>query len=209
MARHDSRRYSATMPHGYGLQNFVDFLVEIANEGEFDKQGRRRLTEEECKLLHRHGELLSGNSTLPNHPGVVAELVEMLVDRQPAPVQEYRLHKLWQAMGSACVIASYQAENPDARKIWERAARATAGKVAKSQLIDEIIAAVAEPICRKHTTWPPWRIAGEIRDSVNARLKAQGDKPLGQRAIATRVGKLHERPFVQQNSARTSVRSMK
>jgi hypothetical protein len=187
MARYQALFFDAR-PGGYGLRNFVDFLAKIANEGEFDKKGKRRLTLRERARLVGHGQLLCNT---------VEELARILSDHQPHHVQKRRLDMFWQALGSAAVIASYQARNPLVeRQELERATRATSEKKVLSQKIDEIIVAGAMPIWRKHPSYTPWRVAGEIINTVKERLVAEG-LPLGRDAIRRRLEKLKPRIFCE------------
>jgi hypothetical protein len=57
---YDNRKYSETMPPGYGLRDFVTFLVDLANDGVLNKKGEQRLTAFERARLTGHSQLLSG-----------------------------------------------------------------------------------------------------------------------------------------------------
>ena len=83
------------MPIDYGLREFV---IDVTNANASDA----KLTKEERELLRRQGAMFST---------AVAELIETLTKGQPDYVQEYRQHKLWEALGSACVIASNRARS--------------------------------------------------------------------------------------------------
>jgi hypothetical protein len=185
-ARYDNRKYSATMPPGYGLRDLVAFLVKIANSGELDKKGKRRLTGLEHARLCGHGRWLSS---------AVEELVQILTDGQAPDAQERRLDLLRQALGSGAVIASYQAKNPMVeRKELECAARGTREIKARSQEADRILITLATPYWREHPDHKSWTVAGAILVELNRQLEAKGLRPLKRHAVRTRLDKL--RPYI-------------
>jgi hypothetical protein len=170
---YDNTEYSDTMPPGYGLRDLVAFLMDLANDGVLNKEGEQQLTEEELRKLYRHGRLLSG-------------AVEFLVNG----LSPDALGQLWQALGSAAVIASYAARNPmDERQKLERAACATEGRKTQSQEIDDIIVTVASPIWRRNPALSSWHVTNQIIDTLNKQLK----KPLGREAIHKRLVRLKPR----------------
>jgi hypothetical protein len=200
MARYQAL-FGDARPGGYGLRNFVDFLVEIANEGEFDKKGKRRLTHGEHARLVGHGQLLSN---------AVEELARILSDQQPHHVRKRRLDMFWQALGSAAVIASYQAKNPLVeRQELERAAHATSEKNILSQRVDDIIVNVSVAtqlprLWRNNPDRGPWWAAGEIDLALNNQLAEKRLPLLKRDAIRRRLEKLKPR-ILSEARAKTPV----
>jgi hypothetical protein len=73
-----------------------------------------------------------------------------------------------------------------------RTAEATASRdKTASERINETIAKVAKPVIARHPKWTANRLATEIRDAANERLKAEGllaaDKPLSAATIRRRL----------------------
>jgi hypothetical protein len=159
----------------YGLRDFTNFLVEIARDSVSDP----RLVEKEPTKLHRHSEILSHT---------VTEL-ERFGDRQSKPFQEQYRHTLWQALGSASLIASYLADNPFlARKT---SVRGVAGTLARSRDIDEAITIALEPVLQKHLTWKTGRIVDStFVERVNKELTTRKREPLERDTIVRHVNKL-------------------
>jgi hypothetical protein len=167
------------VPTGYGLRDFVAFLVRAA-------RGNQRLTAEEHKKLRQHGRVLSD---------VVKELAGVLTEGQPGHVQEYRRGRLWQALGSAALIANYQTKNPVVtRQELECAARGTREIKAQSHRTDQTIMDLATPYWREHPDRKSWTVAGAILVELNRQFKAEGLRPLKQHAVRTRLDKL--RPYI-------------
>lgn len=178
LLRHELRHEQETRRD---LDQLTDLLAKAARDAASDN----RLTEDDRQFLRRQGDIFST---------AVSKLIELLAkDQQHAHVREYRLRKLFEALGSTCVIASHQVTDQIKNRL--RAAPATAAKKATTEKTNEIIFEVAEMKWRRRPNWTPWGIAGEIHEQVNERLKAQGLKPLGRSAITHRLEKLRSSLF--------------
>ena len=169
------------------LGQLTDLLAKAAAVGVSDE----RLTKEERERLMRQRDVLSGS---------VAELITILTDHQPAEVCEYRIYKLFEALGSACVLGNRYLVDPIRNRLSVLPATNAKKAKAKSQWTKNIIVEAAEAIRRKHPSYAQWRIAGEIRKLINQKRSAEGLAPLRQSAIAKQVPpalKLDERTTVQ------------
>jgi hypothetical protein len=158
------------------LAGFVKSVATIAAELASNPQTGG----EERSLIHRHGDHFSRS---------VADLTAMLADHPHSPDREFRLFQLWQALGSATLIANRWTERIEKRVKIESAARATAAKKAASERIDEVLVAAAKPIWRQHPKRTPYWVAGQICEQVQHRLP----RPLGRPAISKRLGRLRSR----------------
>ena len=176
MARRNSRRYSATMPRGYGLHNFMNFLVKAAEEAADDP----RLTDEE-RARSKHGGILSRAITELKH----------LIDRQPLHARKHYWDSLWQALGSTGLVLSYGVEKPlEARKLQQAVTRAVEGTRKRSRTIEETIAAEAGPILQQYQHWKTGRLADDFFvDRVNKKLGGHGLRPLKRDTIVRHVDK--------------------
>jgi hypothetical protein len=179
MGRHDHTRHFDKMPRSYGLREFTDFLVDAAQNGAVSE-----------KLVQRDRARLSVQADLLSR--AVAELTKILTDHQTSRVQKSHLAILYQALGSACTIASYQVENPAVkREMRERAAYATRERKAQSQKIDDVLFAVLSAWCshpgREWAMAPEnsWRVVDVILETLNKQLKRK--KPLKRDAVHRRL----------------------
>jgi hypothetical protein len=98
--RAEPRSEASEIPRGYGLREFTAFLVEIAREG---GASDLRLSDKERAKLIRHGGLLAAS---------VDALTKPPQDGEPSRERE---RILWQALGSACLITSFQVEHGQSR----------------------------------------------------------------------------------------------
>jgi hypothetical protein len=156
--RAEPRSEASEIPRGYGLREFTAFLVEIAREG---GASDLRLSDKERAKLIRHGGLLAAS---------VDALTKPPQDGEPSRERE---RILWQALGSACLITSFQVESPSqVRAIRERIERATEGTRAKSRQIADVIAAEANKVLRTQPAAKAGRIASLIERPVNEQLEA-------------------------------------
>jgi hypothetical protein len=170
--RAEPRGKASEIPHGYGLREFIAFLVEIAREGASDP----RLSDKERAKLNRHSGLLAAS---------VDALTKPPQDGEPSREREIML---WQALGSACLITSFLVESPlQVRAIRERIERATEGTRTKSRQIGDVIAAEADKVLRRQPAATVGRIASLIERPVNERLEALRLSTLKPDTITRRV----------------------
>ncbi len=155
------------------LSQLIDLLAGTVTGCVSDK----RLTKNERDRWIRQGKIFSSS---------VAELITILADHQHEHAREHRLYKLFEALGSACFIAK-RVKDPIGNRL--RTGRATDAKKLLSQRMDEIIIAEAAPIWR-FQSYKPWRVAGEIEERVNERLRAEKLPPTSRRGIANHLQKL-------------------
>jgi cysteinyl-tRNA synthetase len=179
MTGYDNTKYSTTMPPDYGLSDLVAFLVDLANDGVLNKEGKQQLTPVEHARLRGHADKLTG-------------AIKFLTDGQPPDV----LDQLQQALGSTAVIASYAVQNllverKELEHLAKRVGLAAEAKKAQSQKIDDAIVMLASPIWRKHLSLDEWQVTDKIRDELNERLALE--KPLGREAIRNRLERLKPR----------------
>ena len=153
------------------LAQFIKSVRAVAAES----AGVARIDDGERGLRRRHRRHFSSS---------VKELITILVASPYEHEREYRLSKLWQALGSVSFLANRWTGRIEDRVKVERAAKATAAKKYDSTLLDDIIIQAAGPIWRSHRrTRSAWWVAGEIQAEVEARWP----KPIGQHAIYKRL----------------------
>jgi hypothetical protein len=166
--------------------NLADFIKSVRAVAAESVQATR-IDDDERELRRRHHKHFSSS---------VKELIAILADHPHAHQREYRLFKLWQALGSVSFIANRWTERIERRIKIESAAQATAAKKATTARVDDIIVEAAGPFWRKYQTYKPWRVAGEFCDEINVRLAAlPKQKPLGRNAIAKSLKRLRSRIF--------------
>jgi hypothetical protein len=155
------------------LADFVKSVRAVAAES----AGEPRIDGDERALRRRHRKHFSSS---------VKALIAIVADSPHGHEREYRLHTLWQALGSAAFIANRWTERIEKRVKVERAAHATAKKKWNSTLLDETIIQAAGPIWRSHRTRGAWWVAGEIR----AEVEDKWQKPIRRDAIYKRLQRL-------------------
>jgi hypothetical protein len=96
--------------------------------------------------LRRQSDILSG---------AVGELVKVLTDHPRALVREYRLTKLFEALGSSAFIASYVIKNKTLDKL--RPARATEKRLEKVRKpeVTNILCEQFDIFRKQHPDWKP------------------------------------------------------
>jgi hypothetical protein len=182
--RHDVAKGSKRSPPRQKLQRteeetrrdlgqFIDLVTKTAAAS----TSCEKLTKDEREWLIRQRNIFSSS---------VAELTAILADHHHEHVREHRLYKLFEALGSACVLAHLG----DPIRDRLRTTPASDAKKGRSQRIDSIIADEAAPFWRGRPSYKPWRVAGEIRGRLNQRLRTETLPVLEQSAIAHRLDKL-------------------
>jgi hypothetical protein len=155
------------------LADFINSVRVVATKS----VDEARIDGDERQLRRRHRKHFSSS---------VKALIAILADCPHGHEREYRLHTLWQALGSAAFIANRWTERIEKRVKVERAARATAAKESDSTLLDATITLVAGPIWRSHRTRGAWWVAGKIRAEVGDKWH----KPIRRDAIYKRLQRL-------------------
>ena len=138
-----------------------------------------RLTKKECNKILAHAHSLEKADT--TFWKILAKTSTDLVDPLLECVREMR--EAYFAIGQL---------NPSPILGRLRTAEATASRdKTASERINETIAKVAKPVIARHPKWTANRLATEIRDAANERLKAEGllaaDKPLSAATIRRRL----------------------
>jgi hypothetical protein len=188
------------MPHGYGVRDFVAFLVEIAREA--GASDPKLSDDERAKVIDRSKLLDASVKVLLNNPEVKSGSRLITVAKGKMALYE---HALWQAIGSACLITSFLVENhSQKRKLREAVAHMAEGTKKKSRIIAEVIAAETDRILKKQPTASHWRIAALIIGPVNEQLAALRIAPLKEDTIARRVEKYLETKSADRTHARSS-----
>jgi hypothetical protein len=154
-----------------------------------ESAGATKIEDKERRLRRQYRRAFSSS---------VGELTSILMD---APVwnerdqkyrppygheQEYRLHKLWQALGSTAFLCHRWTEGGEVRAKIGRAAYAADKKKQKSRLLDDAIIQAARPIWQSNRTSNAWRVAGQMI------IKAKGEAqwPISQHSLNRRLRRL-------------------
>jgi hypothetical protein len=169
------------------IQRGLDKLVQILTgaAGSAATARRPKFTDKERAQLHRQSSIL---------PSAVAELVKILTDHPFEHVREYRLAKLFEALGSTTIIASHVIENKTLERLRTAAATDKNQELAQTTKVAIVI---GEELDKFRKQQPDkfrklrrngrghHAIAGIIRGPVNKRLKNElGRKLLGAPMIA-------------------------
>jgi hypothetical protein len=152
-----------------GLDQLVQLLAESAIDAAADR--KFKFTNEERKQLRKHSDILSG---------AAAELAKILIDHPLEHVREYRLAKLFEALGSTTFIASHVVKNKTIDRL--RTAPATEKRLENAQQTKtEII--IGEEVDRFRKQYPDefrklrrngrghHAVANRICESINERCK--------------------------------------
>jgi hypothetical protein len=134
-----------------GLNQLVQTLTRAAGSAAADQKAK--FTDTERELLRRHSDIL---------PGAVAELTKILTDHPLEHVREYRLAKLFEALGSTTFIASRVIKNETRDRLQIAAAVNVRSAGAK-----EIKRIIAEEMAQRDCNGPVDKATAEhIRDAV-------------------------------------------
>jgi hypothetical protein len=148
------------------LDQLVQLLTETAIDAATDQ--KVKFTDEKRAQLRRQSDILSG---------AVGELVKVLTDHPRALVREYRLTKLFEALGSSAFIASYVIKNKTLDKL--RPARATEKRLEKVRKpeVTNILCEQFDIFRKQHPDWKPntprrgaHYVAKCLYDQVNNRV---------------------------------------
>jgi hypothetical protein len=159
------------VPPGYGLREFTVYIVDAARDGQSDP----RLSGEERDLLIKHSKRLAAAVDFLTKPPRYVEPSHISVADAIASNERERV--LWQALGSACLIASFQVANPlQLRKRCEGSERGVAGTRKKSQQRHEVLATLVDPILAARDDKPTSLIVRDIAEQYNKQLESLGQK---------------------------------
>jgi hypothetical protein len=144
-----------------GLDKLVQILTEVAGSAAADQ--KTEFTDTERERLCRQSDILSG---------AVAELIKVLIDHPHAHIREYRLAKLFEALGSTAFLAPLVVENPTFDRL--RAAPPTKKRlelVQKSTVVS-IICEEFDTLRKQQpdTEWGPWEAARVCYEPSNKRI---------------------------------------
>jgi hypothetical protein len=158
------------MPAGAELGDFIDHLVEIAHDRAINALNDRERTQ-----VIRHANMLKS-------------AVEYLLDSVVPEKRELAQQALWQAIGSACLIVSYQAVNPfEERMTRERRKRGSETTKGQKQQRLDILKSLAGPFLRSMET-PP--IVDHVLGSYNEQLEKVGLPPQERNTVIRLVDEL-------------------
>jgi hypothetical protein len=163
------------------LAQLIEFVKGMAADAASDK----RLTDKDREFFKRQLSIFRGS---------VAELIKALGDHQHTHVREYRLQKLFEALGSTCIIARNQLVDPIKNRLSTIAA--TKGRSVLTPKINEIIASEATGIRQRRSDFSDNEVARQIKDRVNERIAEAATEAgvkkikLDQRAIGVRLKKM-------------------
>ena len=95
------------------------------------------------------------------------------------------------ALAAAFVIGSRAVQNPITRRLKkESAAHATGGKQSKSKISDDIIMSLIAPILKRHENRQNSKLAADILDPLNKKLKLELERPLKLDTIQRKINRL-------------------
>jgi hypothetical protein len=122
---------------------------------------------------------------------------------------ERALRKLFEALGSTCIIAPNQLVDPIKNRL--NATDASDERRKTTAKVDAIICEVVGRFWRKYPSYKPWRVAGEKCEKINARLaeevrsrKGRKLKPLGPSALAKHLKRLA--PIIKNSDERAIIK---
>lgn len=144
-----------------GLDQLVQLLTKAALDAAADQ--KVEFTNKKREQLRRQSDILSG---------AVAELIKILTDDPHTYVREYRLAKLYEALGSTAFVASYVIKNKTLDEL--RTAPATEKRLAKAKTpkVQAIIYEEFEKFLQDNPNDKrgPYEVANVIHHSVCQRL---------------------------------------
>jgi hypothetical protein len=102
--------------------------------------------------------------------------------------------KLWQALGSISIIASYHALDPATERHGQKLSNKGAEtKRTNKQRTEAIIIAEARPFWSRHRNCSVWQVTDKIHDGMNTKLEAAKLRRLSRRRIAEYLDQLRSR----------------
>jgi hypothetical protein len=152
-----------------GLNKLVQTLMWAAGSAAADQ--KTKFTDTERERLRRHSDIL---------PGAVAVLMDILTDHPQANVREYRLAKLFEALGSTTFIASHVIDNPTLERLRTAAAGEKNQALAQTTKVALIVGEELDRFRKQQSDEfrrlrrngrGQHAIASRIRGSINKRLK--------------------------------------
>lgn len=165
------------------IERCLDGLVESLCAVGLATKDDPNLKPDEKDLLVRQSQILQG---------AVQELKRLLLSGCAPPKYDhdrsYRLERLWGLIGAAALLSRHGGE--DEFKKRARWAHVRAAKEPRSRAIGQSVELYARPVLTQHPRWSSERIAREIEDKVNAKLRNLSQQIVKIDAIKKRISKI-------------------